>query len=174
MLLPETVDAGQVEVEVAGAAQTTILILTPGTGDVIQTMKAGIMEIADLLVVNKADLPNTDALIAALKAHLSMSNHGAWLVPVLKVIATRETGIGELADALERHRTHLETSGELQTEQRRRAEHQVVAATQGEILRRILRGSNGMLERVVADVAERRLDPHTAAEQLIDTLRASS
>jgi LAO/AO transport system kinase len=113
VVLLETVGAGQDEVEVAGAAQTTALILTPGTGDDIQTMKAGIMEIADLLVVNKADLPNTDALIAALKAHLSIGEHGDWEVPILRVVASRGTGITELADALERHRASLESSGRL-------------------------------------------------------------
>ncbi len=173
VVLLETVGAGQDEVEVAGTAQTTIVIQTPGTGDDIQTMKAGIMEIADLLVVNKADLANADALVAALKAHLSMSEHGAWLVPILKVVANRDTGIVELADALESHRAHLESSGQLESEQRQRAEHQVVAATQSEILRRILHGSNGLLERLVGDVAGRRLDPHSAAEQLIATLRSS-
>jgi LAO/AO transport system kinase len=167
----ETVGAGQDEVEVASAAQTTVLILTPGTGDDVQTMKAGIMEIADLLVVNKADLPNTDGLIAALKAHLSISEHGEWPTPILKVIANRETGIAELADALQRHHAFLETSGRLETERRERARHQVVAATQGEVLRRILRGSDELLDSLVDDVANRTIDPHSAAERLLEALR---
>ncbi|MFN8557819.1 MAG: methylmalonyl Co-A mutase-associated GTPase MeaB [Dehalococcoidia bacterium] len=170
VVLLETVGAGQDEVAVANAAQTTVLVLTPGTGDDVQTMKAGIMEIADLLVVNKADLPNTDALIAALKAHLSMSDHGDWLTPILRVVANRETGIGELVDALESHREHLRASGKLASEQEERARQQIVTAMQGEVLRRMLGAGDGALERLVAEVAERRLDPHTAAERLLNAL----
>jgi LAO/AO transport system kinase len=170
VVLLETVGAGQDEVEVAGAAQTTAVILTPGTGDDIQTMKSGIMEIADLLVVNKADLSHTDALIAALKAHLSMSEHGDWLVPILRVVANRETGIADLADDLERHRAYLEGSGALETAQRERARHQILAATQGEVMRRILRGSAELLDELVAQVSDRRSDPHTAAEELLKVL----
>ena len=171
LVMLETVGAGQDEVEVASAAQTTVVILTPGTGDDIQTMKAGMMEIADLLVVNKADLPNTNALVAALKAHLSMSAHDEWQAPVLTVVANREQGIAELADALEGHRGFLTSSGRLQQERREQARHQVVAATQGEVLRRILHGSDGLLEQLIAAVAERRLDPHTAAERLLDAIQ---
>ncbi len=171
VVLLETVGAGQDEVDVANAAQTTVLVLTPGAGDEIQTMKAGIMEIADLLVVNKADLPNTDALIAALKAHLSMSPHDAWAVPILRVIASRETGIAELADAIERHHEYLVTSGTLEAERREQARHQVVSAAQGEMLRRITRGGDGLLDQLIADVAARRLDPHTAAERLLGAIR---
>jgi LAO/AO transport system kinase len=171
IVLLETVGAGQDEVEVASAAQTTVLILTPGTGDDVQTMKAGIMEIADLLVVNKADLPNADALVAALKAHLSMSEHGEWLIPILKVVAVREQGISDLADAIEKHRAYLESSGQLEQALRERAHHQVVAATQTEALRRILRANGSLLDELVSAVAERNLDPHSAAEKLVDQMR---
>lgn len=172
IVLLETVGAGQDEVEVASAAQTTVLILTPGTGDDVQTMKAGIMEIADLLVVNKADLPNADALVAALKAHLSMSEHGEWLIPILKVIASREQGITDLVDAIEQHRAYLERSGHWEKEQRERARHQVIAATQTEALRRILRTNGPLLDELVHAVAQRTLDPHTAAEKLVDRMGA--
>jgi LAO/AO transport system kinase len=171
VVLLETVGAGQDEVEVASAAQTTVLILTPGTGDDVQTMKAGIMEIADLLIVNKADLPNADALVAALKAHLSMSEHGEWLIPILKVVAVRDQGISDLADAIEKHRAYLESSGQLEQELRERAHHQVVAATQTEALRRILRANGSFLDELVNKVAERNLDPHSAAEKLLDRMR---
>lgn len=167
----ETVGAGQDEVEVAGAAHTTVLVLTPSSGDDVQAMKAGIMEIADLLVVNKADLPHTDALIAALKAHLSMSEHGAWVPPILRVVATKELGIGELADELERHHRYLRESGALETARRERARHQVVAMAQQALLRRILRHADGLLEELVREVAERRTDPHSAAERLLAAVR---
>lgn len=169
----ETVGAGQDEVEVAGAAHTTVLVLTPSSGDDVQAMKAGIMEIADLLVVNKADLPHTDALIAALKAHLSMSEHGEWVPPILRVVATREVGVGELADELERHYRYLHESGALDSARRARARHQVVAMAQQALLRRILRHADGLLEELVREVAERRTDPHSAAERLLAAVRES-
>ncbi len=169
----ETVGAGQDEVEVASAAHTTVLVLTPSSGDDVQAMKAGIMEIADLLVVNKADLPHTDALIAALKAHLSMSEHGAWVPPILRVVATKEVGIGELADELERHHRYLHESGALASARRERARHQVVAMAQQALLRRILRHADGLLEELVQEVAERRTDPHSAAERLLAAVRES-
>ena len=168
VVLIETVGAGQDEVDIAGAAQTTVVVLTPGTGDDIQTMKSGIMEIADLLVVNKADLPNTDALIAALKAHLSMSEHGDWLIPIDRVQANKEVGITELADDLEKHRSYLESSGELVSAAKDRARQQVVAAAQGEVLRRILQAAGSDLDSLVAAVAERETDPHSAAERLLE------
>ena len=167
----ETVGAGQDEVEVASAAQTTLVINTPGTGDDVQTLKAGIMEIADILVVNKADLAGADALIAQLKALLSISEHGDWLIPIVKVVATRGEGIAELADTIDRHRAFLESSGHLETDRRERARKQLVAAAQAELLRRALRrAGDGGLDDLVQAIAERRLDPHTAAGQLIDSV----
>jgi LAO/AO transport system kinase len=171
VILLETVGAGQDEVEVASAAQTTLVLNTPGTGDDVQTLKAGIMEIADILVVNKADLAGADALVAALKALLSISEHGDWLIPILRVVASREEGIAELADAIERHRTYLETSGRLELDRRTRARRQLIAAAQAELLRRALHqtGEDG-LDELVRAVADRRTDPHTAAGHLIDTV----
>jgi len=167
----ETVGAGQDEVEVAAAAHTTVLVLTPSSGDDVQAMKAGIMEIADLLVVNKADLPHTDALIAALKAHLSMSEHGEWVPPILRVVATKDVGIGDLADELDRHYRYLRESGALERARRERARHQVVAIAQQALLRRIMRHADGLLEELVHEVAERRTDPHSAAERLLAAVR---
>jgi LAO/AO transport system kinase len=171
VVLLETVGAGQDEVDVAAAAQTTAVILTPGTGDDVQTMKAGMMEIADVLVVNKADLPGTNALIAALKAHLSIAPHAEWETPVVSVVATRDEGVPALADALERHRAFLTVSGRLEHERRERARHQVVAATQAEALRRILRANGSLLDELVNRVANRDLDPHSAAERLLDAIQ---
>ena len=171
VILLETVGAGQDEVEVASAAQTTLVLNTPGTGDDVQTLKAGIMEIADILVVNKADLAGADALLAALKALLSISDHGDWLIPIVRVIASREDGIAELADTIESHRAYLESSGRLAMDLRERARHQLIAAAQAELLRRALRDvGEGGLDELVSAIAERRTDPHTAAGQLIDAV----
>lgn len=171
LILIETVGAGQDEVEIAATAQTTVVINTPGMGDDVQTLKAGIMEIADILVVNKADLPGADALVAQLKALLSISEHGDWPIPIVKVVATRGDGIAELADAIDHHRRYLESSGRLEADRRTRARHQLVAAAQAELLRRAQHGiGEGGLDDLVQAVAERRIDPHTAAERLIDTV----
>src|SRR3712207_6516038 len=98
------------------------------------------MEIADVLVVNKADLAGADALVAQLKALLSISDHGEWLIPILKVVASRAEGVPELVDAIDRHRAYLESSGRFEAGLRERARHQLVAAAQAELLRRALRG----------------------------------
>lgn len=173
VVLLETVGAGQDEVEVAKAAQTTLLVLTPGTGDDIQAMKAGIMEIADIFVVNKADLPNTDALVAALRAHLSLAHPEGWSPPILKVIANREQGVTELAEQVSAHRAYLESSGALEAQRQERARYQLVAAAQGELLRRLEREGGDALAALASDVADRRLDPHTAARQLLGSITAA-
>jgi LAO/AO transport system kinase len=114
----ETVGAGQDEVEVASATETTVVVLTPAGGDEVQAMKAGVMEVADILVVNKADLPGADALMTQLQAVTTIASRGRLDTPALRTVATKGDGIVELAEAIEEHRRKLETSGELE---RRRA-----------------------------------------------------
>ena len=163
-VLIETVGAGQDEVDIAGTAQTTILVNTPNMGDEVQTLKAGIMEIADVLAVNKSDLPGADRMVKALKTLLSLAPERGWEPPVLRLIATEGEGVEALADACDAHRAHLAESGELAEREAERARQQVTALARAEILRR-LRGELGeeRLAELVADVAERRLDPHAAA-----------
>ena len=168
VVLIETVGAGQDEIEIARTAQTTLLVLTPNTGDDIQAMKAGIMEIADILVVNKADLANADVLVAQLKALLSYAEHGAWLIPIVRVVATKGEGIDELADQIERHGEYLASSGVGESRARERARHQIAEAVRAEITRRFLHGDGGeRLARLVEQVAERELDPRSAADVII-------
>jgi LAO/AO transport system kinase len=102
---------------------------------------------------------------------LSISEHGDWLIPIVKVVATRAEGVPELADAIDRHHDYLVSSGRLESDRRERARHQLVAAAQAELLRRALRGiGEGGLDDLVQAVAERRIDPHNAAAQLIDAV----
>ena len=166
----ETVGAGQDEVDIAGAAQTTLVINTPGTGDEIQAIKAGILEIADILVVNKADQPGAGGLARQLEALASLAPGRQRRAPVLKTVATTGQGIGELANAIEEHRRYLEQSGELARHRRTQARQEVLALVRHELLARVLRASeeNGRLAGLVAAVAERGLDPYTAARQLIE------
>jgi len=170
VVIIETVGAGQDEVEVAAAADTTIVVLTPGAGDDVQAMKAGIMEVADILVVNKADLPAADALLAQLQAMTAIASRGRLETPILSTVATKGAGVAELADAIQAHRQRLASSGELERLRLDRARRQVLALARHELLERVLRASerDGRLEDLVQSVARRELDPYSAAHRLID------
>jgi LAO/AO transport system kinase len=163
----ETVGAGQDEVEIAGTALTTILVNNPGTGDDIQALKAGIIEIADILVVNKADHPGADVLVSQLLALLSLAPKSARRPPVLKTTATRGEGMDALADAVEEHRAFLQSSGGLAEQQEIDARHQVLTIARSILLERIRQSTPEQeLELLVRRVADRELDPHSAAEEL--------
>ena len=169
VIIVETVGAGQDEVEVADAAHTTVVISVPGAGDEIQAIKAGILEIADILVVNKADQPRADITAQQLHAFLNLSRTEGWDVPILKTVAIKGDGVTDLADAIDRHRAFLKTSGRLDEARRRRARRQLLALAQEGLLARVLAAAeaNGHLDELVEAIARRELDPHTAAEQLI-------
>jgi LAO/AO transport system kinase len=166
----ETVGAGQDEVAVAGAALSTVVVMTPGMGDDVQAMKAGIMEIADILAVNKADLAGADALVSQLTA-LVASAPGSRETPIVRTVATRGQGIGELSDAIDDHRRYMEESGEMARRRLAEARQQVLAAARHRLLAGLLEATEreGGLDALVIAVAERTMDPHTAAEQLIAT-----
>ncbi len=163
----ETVGAGQDEVEIAGTALTTVLVNNPGTGDDIQAMKAGILEIADVLVVNKADHPGADVLVSQLQALLTLSPAGSRRPPVLKTTAVKGEGLAALADAIAEHRAYLDTSGELERQRAIDARHQVLSIARAILLERIRQATpEAELEALVQRVAARELDPHSAAEAL--------
>lgn len=171
VILIETVGAGQDEVEIAGTAQTTILVNTPNMGDEVQTLKAGIMEIADVLAVNKSDLPGADRMVSALKALLSLAPDQRWQPPVVRVIGTQAEGIAQLAEACDAHYAELESSGRLAEAERSRAEQQITALARARMLAR-LRTDAGetALQRLSEAVASREIDPHTAAERWVGGL----
>lgn len=170
-VLIETIGAGQDEVEIAGTAMTTILVNNPGTGDDIQALKAGIIEIADILVVNKADHPGADVLVSQLQALLALSPAGSRRPPILKTTATRGEGLDALATAVDEHFAGLISSGEIQRHREEEARHQVLSITRQIILERIRAAtSDADLEALVKRVAAREIDPHTAAEDLAATV----
>jgi LAO/AO transport system kinase len=170
-VLIETVGAGQDEVEIAGTALTTILVNNPGTGDDIQALKAGIIEIADVLVVNKADHPGADILVSQLQALLSLSPPGMRRPPILKTTAIKGEGLAKLAEAIEDHRRYLGISGELERQRTVDARHQVLSIARAIILERVRQSRReDELEALVRRVAARELDPHTAAEELTATV----
>jgi LAO/AO transport system kinase len=165
----ETVGAGQDEVEIAGTALTTLLVNNPGTGDDIQAMKAGIIEIADILVVNKADHPGADVLVSQLQALLSLSPAGSRRPPILKTIASKPEGIEKVVDAISEHLKWLEESGELQKHRESNARHQVIGTARAILLQRIQANTRPEdIEALVRRVAAREVDVHTAAEELAD------
>ncbi|MEX2225664.1 MAG: methylmalonyl Co-A mutase-associated GTPase MeaB [Dehalococcoidia bacterium] len=168
VVLVETVGAGQDEVEVAMMADTTVVVLTPGSGDDVQAMKAGIMEIADLLVVNKSDLPNAD-LLARQLASIVDAGPADRKTPILRTAGAMNEGIAELVDALEEHGAYIR-QGAVQAEHRRaRARHQVLTLARQRLLDRVVaeHGTDGRLGELVEQVATHQIDPHTAADRLI-------
>jgi GTPase len=171
-VIVETVGAGQDEVEIAGLADSTIVINTPGTGDDVQTLKAGILEVADILLVNKADLPGADTLASQLSALLSLGPSRPWTVPVIKVVGRSGEGIPELAAALAQHRQYLADSGELGNLRLHQARHQVESILKDELLKRAVAGTGGEqhLDETIQRVAERLIDPRSAAREISTAL----
>ncbi len=169
----ETVGAGQDEVEIAGTALTTLLVNNPGTGDDIQALKAGIIEIADILIVNKADHPGADVLVSQLQALLSLAPAGSRRPAILKTIAFKGEGLEKVADAIANHKKWLEESGEMEKHRTANARHQVLATARAILLRKIQESTpEAELDAIVLRVAGRSLDPHTAAEELVGHVRA--
>ena len=183
IILVETVGAGQAEVDIANAAHTTLVIEAPGMGDEIQTFKAGILEIADILVVNKADRPGADRTIKSLEMMVHMGegvatrHHGRlmrseggiavadedWQVPVQPTTATSGGGIPELLAAIQRHQVYLEESGEWLRREKGRSRREVEYLLQARLLRRLRRAvPEDRLEGVITAVAAREMDPYTA------------
>jgi LAO/AO transport system kinase len=167
-LLVETVGVGQVEVEIVGAADTTVVVLNPGWGDGVQANKAGIMEIADVFVVNKADRPGVRDTVRDVELMLELSALGDWRPPVVTAIAATGEGIDETWAAIGRHREYLETSGELEQRRRRRLRDELTARvtrTLAAAARRVAAGA--AFDELVEALAKRCTDPVTAAAQLV-------
>ncbi len=167
VVLVETVGAGQSEVEIATRAHSTVVVEMPMTGDAVQTMKAGILEIGDVYVVNKVDLGNADVLVANLKFQLEPRD--GWRPPVIRTAALEGRGIGELADALDRHAKFLDDTGLRKKREISRARLEILENAQRLLSRRVEAGSGfgRTFETMAKEVAERRLDPHSAARKLL-------
>jgi LAO/AO transport system kinase len=167
VVIVETVGAGQDEVEVADTAHTTIVVNIPGAGDDMQAIKAGILEIADILVVNKADLPQAESVYKQLHIYTDLQRQEGWDVPIIKTISNRDEGASELADAVEKHREYLASSGRLEEMRRHRARRQLLAVTQVALLESVTGNADGLVDDLVEQIARREIDPRSAAERLI-------
>jgi LAO/AO transport system kinase len=173
-VLVETVGVGQSEVEVAGLADTTLVLLAPGMGDGIQAAKAGILEIGDVFVVNKADRDGADATVKDLRNMISLAERrqpGDWRQPVVKTVAARGEGVDELMEELDKHRAWLAESGELRRRRLRRAADEVESIAVTTLRERIgdLRQGRG-LDQLAQKVVAGALDPYSASDQLVDAV----
>jgi LAO/AO transport system kinase len=181
VVLVETVGVGQSEVEVAGLADTTVVLLAPGMGDAIQAAKAGILEVGDVYVVNKADRDGADATVRELRHMLTLGERrgpGDWRPPILKTVASRGEGLDEVVEALEKHRAWLEETGELRRRRLRRAADEVEAIAVTALRSRMgdLRSRHGAdgLDELAAEVVEGRTDPYAAADRLVEGLTSNA
>jgi LAO/AO transport system kinase len=173
VVLVETVGVGQSEVEVVALADTTVVLLAPGMGDGVQAAKAGILEVADILAVNKADRPGARKTVRDLEYALAMSEDGrGWTRPVVSTVAVRDEGVDDLVAALDAHRAWLDESGARAVRRRARAAAEIEAIALEQVRSRLgdVRGAGalpGLADRVVAG----ELDPYGAADALLDTAR---
>jgi LAO/AO transport system kinase len=173
VVLVETVGVGQAEVEVASLADTTLVLLAPGMGDAIQAVKAGILEIADVFVVNKADRPGADATYRDIQGMLALGDRAPeqWRPQVVRATAVRGEGIDDVVGAIEKHRAWLEKTGELRTSREHRAAVEVEAIALGTLRARLANLRDGTaLGSLAAQVADGNLDPYAAAAELINGL----
>ncbi len=167
-VLIETVGAGQDESDVMGAAHTIVVVLAPGLGDGIQALKAGMLEIGDVFVVNKADRQGADEAAAYLRAMLAISDRTqGWMPPVLQTSAVTGAGVPELAGKIREHWEHLKASGELCERRRRIAEAQLEGALFDLLSRRAKVAMSLQREQIVDEVVAGRVDPYTAAAQVM-------
>jgi LAO/AO transport system kinase len=169
VIVIETVGVGQDEVDIIRTADVSVVTLVPGTGDDVQALKAGIMEIADIFVVNKADREGADRLVSAIESNLTLQTFGAneWRPPILKTIATNGTGVAELVDAIWSFRRHSEATQSARRQKRSafRLRELVAKRFMNHLERGVLKP--GELEAMVERVAAREIDPYTAADELL-------
>ncbi len=174
VVLVETVGVGQSEVEVAGLADTTLVLLAPGMGDGIQAAKAGILEIGDVFVVNKADRDGADATVRDIRHMISLgdrSEPNLWRSPVLKAVAARGDGVAEVMAAIDDHFAWMEASGTLRDRRVRRAVDEIEAIAIRALRIRIgdLRHGN-RVDELAAQVVDGSSDPYAAADQVVEAL----
>jgi LAO/AO transport system kinase len=167
-VLIETVGVGQAEIDVASSADTVIVVVNPGWGDSIQAAKAGLLEIGDVFVVNKADRPDVDDTVTELLRMLDIGPERGWRPPIVTTVATDGTGLADLWGAILDHRRHLTETGDLQGRRRDRASREIEAAVRAGLRRRasLDSGAGELLNRVAA----REIDPWSAAGTIIDAL----
>jgi LAO/AO transport system kinase len=170
-VLLETVGVGQGEIDIVDHADTIVLALMPGSGDSIQALKAGVMEIPDLILVNKADHPMTDTMVREIRGVLSLAGDtGGWQVPILRTEATKGEGIEELASKIDEHRAHIENEGTLERRRARNLRNEVLGIASARLRRRLTESvaDDPQVAELLERVVRRELDPATAAGELLE------
>jgi LAO/AO transport system kinase len=172
VVLVETVGVGQAEVEVAGLADTTLVALAPGFGDAVQVAKAGILEVADVFVVNKADRDGAQVVARDLRQMLHLGEARPWQVPVVLTVAERGDGVGQLVEAIAAHRAQLESSGELERRRQRRAAREIEEIALADLRAELgTLGHGEALDTLAEQVAAGKLGPYSAADQLLSAVK---
>lgn len=174
-IIVETVGVGQDEVEIAKTADTTIVVLAPGLGDTIQSMKAGVMEIADLYVVNKADRFGADQLLTEVNVRVeqdSQIKEVPWQAPVLKTVAIENQGTESLVNAIEQHRSFLQESGKLNKHRREKARQETLSLLKEEISRNVMEKvlGDGRFEALIDDIITHRKDPYSSVKEIVEKI----
>ena len=169
-VLLETVGVGQADVDIIDHADTVVLVLQPGSGDSIQALKAGVMEIPDVIVVNKSDHPLAQTMVREIRGILSLAPEGSWRIPVVCTEAAAGQGIDELVDRIGEHRRHIEAEGTLAERRRRNLENEVMTLAAVRLRRRLEESTrdDGAVRELLAEVVARRVDPATAAARLLE------
>jgi LAO/AO transport system kinase len=172
----ETVGVGQAEVDIIDHADTIVLVLMPGSGDSIQALKAGVMEIPDIIVVNKADHPLTDTMVREIRGVLSLAPQRGWRVPIIKTEAHKGAGVAELVEKLDEHRAFIEAEGTLSERRKRNLRSEVVAICTFRLRRRLEEqlDEDDSFAELLDEVVARRLDPATAASRILERLDAAA
>lgn len=172
-VLVETVGVGQDEIDIMRTADTTVVVLVPGLGDDIQAIKAGILEIADVFVVNKADLDGAERTEADLRGlQMLMTAMPAWLPPIVRTVAARNDGLVELAEQIAKHAQHLTTNGNAEQRYRQRARFVVASLARDAVGVAVERWLDGAGQNLLAEVASRRTDPYEAAHTALAAARS--
>jgi LAO/AO transport system kinase len=166
----ETVGVGQAEIDIVDHGDTIVLVLMPGSGDSIQALKAGVMEIPDVIVVNKADHPMTDTMIREIRGVLSLGPSTSWRVPILRTEAAKGEGVAELAEKIAEHREHIEAEGTLDERRARNLRNEVLELAASRMRRRLEAAvaDNSSVRELLDRVVRRELDPATAAQELLE------
>jgi LAO/AO transport system kinase len=168
LVIVETVGVGQVEIEVAATCDTVVVVLNPGWGDSVQANKAGLLEIADVLVINKADRPGVNETARDLRLMLQLSASLEWTPPIVETVASSGKGIAQLWDAVSSHRDHLESRGELSSRRAERARTETVRIARARLEAALGAAVAGEAGKVLEDLGERSLDPEEAADRLVE------
>jgi LAO/AO transport system kinase len=175
VILLETVGVGQAEVDIVDHADTVVIVLMPGSGDSIQALKAGVMEIPDVIVVNKADHPLTDTMVREIKGVLALGPQEGWEVPIVRTEAVRGEGVAELLEKLAEHRAFIQAEGALSERRRRNLMNEVLAISSFRMRRELEAAvrEDPEVQELLDRVVSRELDPASAAVRMLETREGS-